>query len=96
MTELKKQQDTALPMGCTQEQIDALGAEETPRCCGTCRHWLCPGIDPDGIGVCRHWLGRLNYELDYDPERHVNVGWILLCACTAAHGGECEMWGEYR
>lgn len=96
MTELREQQDTALPMGCTQEQIDALGAEEVERCCGTCKHWLCPGIDPDGIGVCRHWLGMLNTVLDHDEERSIPPGWVILCARRAGDGEECGKWEEYR
>ena len=96
MTELKEQQDTALPMGCTQEQIDALGAEETPRCCETCKHWLWENSYPVGLGVCRKWLGMLNNVLDYDKEKHVAPGWVLLCARVAEDGEECDKWEEYR
>ena len=95
MTELKEQQDTALPMGCTQEQIDALGAEGTPRCCVACKHWYC-GYGFDGIGVCLDWLRSLNTALDNDEEKHVSPGWVLLCTRAAEDGEECDQWEEYR
>ena len=95
MTELREQQDTALPMGCTQEQIDALGAEEVERYCGTCKHWYV-NFGFDDIGVCRKWLGMLNEALDHDEERSFPPGWVLMCVRRAGDGEECDKWEEHR